>query len=269
MMALGLFQSLQGQGGNAEMSTPEVNSERAEYLRYLSATALKIRSAADNQRASAEWSHLDPELLDAVVGSPRMWERGSTDPDYLRIRVGRTEVALTSQVKVKPVDSELDLEPVAKTSLQHMRAVQQSIPHCPKAIDLSGIGLISMYAEPELFAATTRAWICQLACWHTPTSASVVVASGQLETHWSWTKWLPHTESPDIDGAGPARYLATSLREAESMLTPLLNERSELVSATGSPTAEGPSKTQKHILIVVDDPRPRCRCSSESAHATG
>ena len=33
MMAIALFQSMQSYGGNSEMSTPEVNSERSEYLR--------------------------------------------------------------------------------------------------------------------------------------------------------------------------------------------------------------------------------------------
>ena len=142
MMAIALFQSMQAQGGNSEMSTPEVNSERAEYLRYLSGKTEEIRAAATAQRASAQWSHPDPDVLEAVLGSPRMWERGASDPDYLQIRVGRDEVKLASKIKVKPVDSELDLEPVAKTALQHMRAVQQSIPHCPKAIDFSGVGMI-------------------------------------------------------------------------------------------------------------------------------
>lgn len=177
MMALGLFQSVQAQGGTAEMTTEEVDSERAEYLRYLSATAAKIRAAAASQRESAEWSHPDPQRLEAVVSSPRMWERGSTDPDYLKVRVGRTDVALASQVKVKAVDSELDLEPVTKTALQHMRAVQQSIPHCPKAVDLAGVGQIDIYGDHELFTAAVRAWICQLVAWHTPTAAAVAVAS--------------------------------------------------------------------------------------------
>ena len=76
-----------------------------------------------------------------------MWERGASDPDYLHIRVGRDEVKLASKIKLKPVDSELDLEPVTKTALQHMRAVQQSIPHCPKAIDFAGLGMIAVYGD--------------------------------------------------------------------------------------------------------------------------
>lgn len=241
-------------GGNAEMSTPEVNSERAEYLRYLSLTSAKIREAAATQRANAEWSHPEPEVLAAHVGSPRMWERGSTDCDYLKIRVGLDDVQLASTVKVKPVDSELDLEPVTKTALQHMRAVQQSIPHCPKAIDLVGLGLIGVYGDHDLFAAAMRAWICQLVCWHTPKDTAVAVVSPHLESRWDWMKWLPHNESHDIDGAGPARYLGATLVGVEAMLGALLKDRAEIVDEKGNIDATSVSKAHKHVLLVVDDP---------------
>ena len=205
MMGIALFSSMQSQGGNAEMSTAEVNSERAEYLRYLSDKAEDIRAAADAQKASAEWSHPDPEVLEAVLDGPRMWERGASDPDYLHIRFGRDEVALASKIKVKPVDSELDLEPVTKTAVQNMRAVQQSIPHCPKAIDFSGVGMIGVYGDRGVFEAAARAWVGQLVCWHTPNDIALAVVSPHLESRWDWAKWMPHTESHDIDGAGPAR----------------------------------------------------------------
>jgi type VII secretion protein EccCa len=241
-------------GGDAEMSTSEVNSERAEYLRYLSATAARIRAAAATQLISAQWSHPEPGVLETHIGSPRMWERGSADPDYLQIRVGLDEVKLASTVKVKPVESELDLEPVAKTALQHMRAVQQSIPHCPKAVDLAGLGLIAVYGERGLFSAAMRAWICQLVCWHTPNDTAVAVVSGNLESGLGWTKWLPHTESQDIDGAGPARYLGGSLRDVDAMLAPLLQDRAKIVDEKGNVDASSVSKSHKHVLLVIDDP---------------
>ena len=254
MMGIALFSSMQNYGVNTEMSTPEVNSERAEYLRYLSGKAEEIRAAADAQKASAEWSHPDPDVLEAVLDGPRMWERGASDPDYLHIRVGRDEVRLAAKIKVKPVDSELDLEPVSKTALQHMRAVQQSIPHCPKAIDFAGVGMIGVYGDRTLFEAAVRAWVAQLVCWHTPNDTALAVVSPHLESRWDWAKWMPHTESHDIDGAGPARFLGTSLRDVEAMLDPMLKERAKLVDDKGTVDAAAVSKSNKHVVVVVDDP---------------
>ncbi|MBS4730603.1 type VII secretion protein EccCa [Mycobacterium sp. SM1] len=254
MMAIALFQSMQQQGGNAEMSTPEVNAERAEYLRYLSGKAEEIRDAANAQKASAQWSHPDPDVLEAVLGSPRMWERGATDSDYLHIRVGRDEVKLVNKIRVKPVDSELDLEPVTKTALQHLRAVQQSILHCPKTIDFAALSTIAVYGERALFAAATRSWIAQLVCWHTPNDTALAVVSPHLESQWNWAKWLPHTEGHDVDGAGPARFLGASLRDIEAMLEPLLKERAKIIDETGAVDAAAVTKSHKHVVLVVDDP---------------
>lgn len=253
MMAIGLFQSVQQQGGNAEMSTPEVNSERSEYLRYLSGKAEEIRAAAGTQKAIAEWSHPNPEVLEAVLGSPRMWERGASDPDYLHVRVGRDEVKLSAKIRVKAADSELDMEPVTKTALQHLRAVQQSIPHCPKAIDLAGVGMITVYGQRDLFEAAVRAWVAQLVCWHSPNDTAVAVACPDLETSWGWAKWLPHTEGDEIDGAGPQRFLAVSLHEVDSVLEALLKQRDRIVDDKGMVTAEA-TKSHRHVVLVVDDP---------------
>ena len=254
MMGIALFSSMQNYGVNTEMSTPEVNSERAEYLRYLSGKTEEIRAAADAQKASAEWSHPDPDVLEAVLDGPRMWERGASDPDYLHIRVGRDEVRLAAKIKAKPVDSELDLEPVSKTALQHMRAVQQSIPHCPKAIDFAGVGMIGVYGDRTLFEAAVRAWVAQLVCWHTPNDTALAVVSPHLESRWDWAKWMPHTESHDIDGAGPARFLGTSLRDVEAMLDPMLKERAKLVDDKGAVDAAAVSKSNKHVVVVIDAP---------------
>lgn len=255
MMLVGLVQSVQVQGGNAEMSTAEVDSDRAEYLRYLSGMGEKIRQDGASQLALAQWSHPDPDLLDAVTTSPRLWERGASDDDYLKVRVGRDLVKRLSSIKVKPVESELDLEPVERTSLDHLRTVQQSIPHCPKSIDVHGLGLITIYGDRDLFAGAMRAWLAQLTAFHNPTNVAVAVVSPRLESRWGWTKWLPHAESvDDIDGAGPARFLGTSIREVEEALKPLLKVRDRVSDDKGIVDAAKVTKSHRQVVVIVDDP---------------
>lgn len=254
MMLVALFQSVQSGGSHNEMTTPEVDSERAEFMRYLSGKGEEIRTAAEAQKAAALWSHPEPAVLEAVIGSPRMWERATGDSDYLHVRLGCDDVKLNAKIKVKPVDSELDLEPVTKTALQHLRAVQQFIPHCPKAVDLSTLGVIRVFGDRAQFSATVRAWMAQLVCFHTPNDVAVAVVSTHLEKMWGWAKWLPHTESPDIDGAGPARYLGTSLRDIDAMLEPILSPRAKIVDDKGKADAAAVTKSHKHVVLVVDDP---------------
>jgi hypothetical protein len=104
MMGIALFSSMQSQGANTEMSTPEVNSERAEYLRYLSGKTEEIVHVRRlTPRRPAPNGHT-PTLMcsKAVLDGPRMWERGASDPDYPHIRQARDEVTLASKIKVKP-----------------------------------------------------------------------------------------------------------------------------------------------------------------------
>lgn len=246
-------------GGPAQMSTDEVDSERSEYLRYLSESRVTIGEAAAAQLANAEWSHPDPRELDAFVGSRRMWERSPGDPDYLKIRIGRDEVKIACTVGVKSHEAQLDLEPVAKVALEHLRQVQQSIPHCPKAVDLAQFGRIAVYGDHDLFTAAVRAWVCQFVCWHSPVDTVLAVAAPRdLEERWGWTKWPPHIESGEIDGVGPARYLSRSVRDLHTKLTTLLADRESLITVTGGRevvTGEAThAKDRKHLLVVVDDP---------------
>ena len=91
-------------------------------------------------------------------------------------------------------------------------------------------------------------------CWHTPNDTAVAVVSPHLESRWSWTKWLPHTESQDIDGAGPARYLGASLRDVETMLEPLLKERAKLVDERGAVDVSAVSKA--HSMLCSSSTTP-------------
>ncbi|TMS50687.1 type VII secretion protein EccCa [Mycobacterium sp. DBP42] len=245
-------------GGPAQMSTNEVDSERGEYLRYLSESRVTIGESAASQLANAEWSHPDPGELDAYVGSRRMWERGAADKDYLKIRIGRDEVRLISTVGVKSHESQLDLEPVAKTALEHLRQVQQSIPHCPKAVDLAQFGRIAVYGDRDLFEGAVRAWVSQYVTWHPPVNTVLAVASPRLEELWGWTKWLQHTESNKVDGIGPARYLSRSLRDLHAKLDTVLAGRESLLTVSGGRevvTGEATKSTnRKHLLVIVDDP---------------
>lgn len=245
-------------GGPAQMSTNEVDSERGEYLRYLSESRVMIGDSAASQLANAEWSHPDPGELDAYLGSRRMWERGAADKDYLKIRIGRDEVKLISTVGVKSHEAQLDLEPVAKTALEHLRQVQQSIPHCPKAVDLAQFGRIAVYGDRDLFEGAVRAWVGQYVTWHSPANTVLAVASPRLEERWGWAKWLQHTESNKVDGVGPARYLCSSLRDLHTMLDSVLAGRESLLAVSGGrEIVKGESTkstTRKHLLVVVDDP---------------
>jgi DNA segregation ATPase FtsK/SpoIIIE, S-DNA-T family len=88
--------------------------------------------------------------------------------------------------------------------------------------------------DDEEVRGALRAWIAQAVTWHDPTVLGIAFGGPDLESDWSWLKWLPHVDIPgQVDGVGPARYLTADAGELRELLT-----------ANGS---------AKHWLVVLDD----------------
>jgi type VII secretion protein EccCa/type VII secretion protein EccCb len=234
--------------GSQDLSTPAVNAERADYLRYLSRIRDKVRKRADGRRNALLWSNPDPADLALAAGTRRQWERSPNDKrDYLHVRVGRHTVPAGKINISGDRPSELDLEPVCYTALDGLRDYHQSVRNCPLLVDLSEIARITLYrTDPHLARRAVSAWLAELVTWHSPDDVAVAVVCPELEQHWGWLKWLAHVDTDDqIDGAGAARYLTSSTAECARLLGPLLADR--------NPDADG-AALNKHVAIVVDDP---------------
>ena len=235
-------------GNDNKARTEEVDAERADYLRYLSVVRDNIRTQAAQQRAAAEWSHPEPTALASVPGSRRQWERDPHDPDFLVLRAGRHQVPLTTALRVNDTADEIDLEPVSHSALRSLLDTHRIVRDVPTGIDLTKVSRITVLGEEDDARAAMRAWIAQAVTWHDPTVLGVALVARDLESpDWSWLKWLPHTDVPgELDGVGPARFLATNPDELVLLLGPAFVDRPAF---TGEP-----ADALRHLLIVVDDP---------------
>nr|WP_313777121.1 type VII secretion protein EccCa [Mycobacterium sp.] len=235
-------------GSDNKLRTEEVDAERADYLRYLSVVRDNVRAQAADQRAALEWSHPEPDLLAAVPGTRRQWERDPRDSDFLVVRTGLTDVPLNTALRVKDAADEIDLEPVAHTTLRGLLDVHRTVRDAPTGIDLGKVSRITVLGEADEVRDALRAWVAQAVTWHDPAVLGVALATPDLESpDWAWLKWLPHTDVPGrSDGVGPARYLATTADGLHGLLAPALDERDAF---SGSALASG-----KHLLVLLDDP---------------
>lgn len=234
-------------GTDNKLRTEEVDAERADYLRYLSVVRDNVRAHAAEQRAALEWSHPDPELLANIPGTRRQWERDPHDADFLVLRAGLHDVPLNTTLRVKDTAEEIDLEPVSHTTLRGLLDVQRTVRAAPTGIDVGKMARITVCGDADDVRGVVRAWLAQAATWHDPAVLGIALAAPDVEgDDWSWLKWLPHTDIPgEIDGVGPARYLATNTAELGRLLAPALDGR----PAFGADTAP-----VRHLLVVLDDP---------------
>jgi len=181
-------------------------------------------------------------------GTRRQWERDPRDPDFLVLRAGLHDQALDATLRVKDTADEIDLEPVSHSTLRGLLDTQRTVHDAPAGIDLTRVSRVTVTGDDDEVAGAMRAWIAQAMTWHDPSVLGIAFAGADLEeTGWSWLKWLPHVDVPgQVDGVGPARYLATEPSALRRLLAPALAGRDPF---TGSGAVDA-----KHLLIVLDDP---------------
>jgi DNA segregation ATPase FtsK/SpoIIIE-like protein len=139
----------------------------------------------------------------------RQWERDPHDPDFLVVRTGLADVPLNTALRVKDAADEIDLEPVAHTTLAVCWTCTATVRDAPTGIDLGKVSRITVLGEPDEVRDALRAWVAQAVTWHDPALLGVALAAPDLEApDWSWLNGCRNTDVPGrVDGVGPARYL--------------------------------------------------------------
>lgn len=233
--------------GRGRQPTAEIDSDRADYLGYLTVLRHRVTESAAAQRDSMLWCHPPPDTLWALAGGPRMWERRPADPDFADVRIGlgdRPRAARLVAPESGPADRS---DPVTATALRRFLAAHSTVPDVPITIALPALRAVTFTGDPQHIRAVLRAMICQLAVLHAPHLLLIVAAVGEDGwAHWDWLKWLPHNRHPDTaDAVGPARMVYPSLAETDNALAGMLADRPLRQPASGS--AQAPQ-----IVVVVD-----------------
>ncbi|HMT51106.1 MAG TPA: type VII secretion protein EccC, partial [Dietzia sp.] len=203
MMAVSAVGVLAGtlSGGNTTAETDEL---RKDYLRYLGQTRDAVRETAAAQRARALWRHPDPVELPSLIGTPRMWERGRDDPEYLTVRVGPGRQSLATRLSVPDTGPVDDLEPVSVVSMKRFVRVHSVVDDLPVALELRAFPAISLDGDVDVVRSAVRAMLSGLVVSHGPDHVRLAVAAseGHARQAWEWLKWLPHHQHPTYTDGG-------------------------------------------------------------------
>lgn len=217
----------------ADRRRGEINTERTEYLGYLSGLRAVAVSNAAAQHDSLTWRHPDPDALWTLVGGCRMWERRTSAADFCHVRIGIGTRPLAGRLVAPVIESAHRLDPVTLGAMRRFVATHAMVPDVPIAIELCGVVTV-VGAKPRA-RDLVRAMMCQLAVMHSPTSvliAAVVTDSSRSE--WDWLKWLPHNRHPHAhDDLGPVRMVYSSLATAKEALAGLAADQHVVVVDDG------------------------------------
>ncbi|MCZ4078133.1 type VII secretion protein EccCa [Rhodococcus sp. H36-A4] len=248
MMLVSMLGMVAGGGRGGGAKTAESNEDRKDYLRYLDQLRRDVAATAASQREALEWSHPDPQILWSYAGTPRMWERRISDPDFCHVRIGRGDQRLATRLVPPETGPVEELEPVSAVSLRRFVRAHSVVGGLPTAVSLRGFAAISVSGDRDSSRAMVRSMVAALCMFHDPDQLRLAVVCGpDTVAFWDWTKWLPHTQH-DVarDGVGTARMIYGSFLELESSLGEHLSRRNRFARG-GSPSAGVPQ-----LVIIVD-----------------
>ena len=235
--------------GAGQPKKVEMMAARRQYLRHLAVLRRKVRETTDRQREGLHYRHPDPTTLWSAVDSFRLWERRPGDGDFGVVRVGIGPQTLATPL-VPPVTPPTgDLEPLTAGALRRFLDTYSIIPDLPVSVSVRGFARLHVRGPEEATRALVRAMLAQLTVFHAPDDLVVAACvAPERRAGWEYLKWLPHALHPTrVDALGPARLVAGSARELETLLDDVLANRPRFTPGGSGPPAEGPQ-----VVVVVD-----------------
>ncbi|MEV0056821.1 type VII secretion protein EccCa [Saccharopolyspora shandongensis] len=214
---------------NAGDRKRKLNSERRDYLRYISQLRRRARQTSDEQRVAVAWNNPDPTWLWSLASGPRLWERRGSHDDFARVRIGlgvqQAAMEFTPPA-TKPIE---DLEPLSAISLRRFSETYRTVTGIPISVGLRSFTSVEFEGDPDAAAGLVRAVIGQLVTFHAPDELRIAVLTApQNQADWDWVKWLPHTAHPTArDGAGPLRMLTCDHDELIELLGSEVTDRGD------------------------------------------
>ncbi|HEX8859994.1 MAG TPA: hypothetical protein VGC06_13070, partial [Actinomycetes bacterium] len=222
--------------------------ERARYLDHLDRVGAEVARAAEAQRAASRWLHPDLDsLLRLVEAGERVWERSTTDGDFLEVRVGVGEVPLAAPVRLDlGRDPLADHEPELLSRAEDLVERSSRLRELPLTVALRRAGVVAVHGPPGAARSLVRSMLLRAAVVQGPSDLAIVgLFPPDAAPVWEWLKWLPHAREAPAAGATPVPgcRIAVGSRRAAAVL-----ERAVGTRLDGGASGGG----EPHRLAVVD-----------------
>ncbi|WP_405400194.1 FtsK/SpoIIIE domain-containing protein [Streptomyces microflavus] len=226
--------------GNYVMSRRSGKESYATRLKKYEEARARIETEADEavvaERTARRSWFPDPAavLLTAVGPRRRLWERRTSDADFLELRVGTADQPSDVVLQDPTVD-------------EHRRQLPRVAFDVPVTVGLRGHRVLGIAGRGEAVRAVARWVVGQAAILHSPRDLQLYVLTGPGgERDWAWVRWLPHVRPrPGQDTVITVGTDTESAARRVSELTALITAR----------TAAGATTGQQDVLVVLDGAR--------------
>ena len=171
------------------------------------------REERDRRRSAAHCGGLS--LLVASTWHRRMWERASSDDDFLSVPVGLA--AIPSAIAAEDPDDALPEEQWGT----------------PVESNLLRTGSLGIVGPPDRARAVARGVVMNLVTTHSPAEVRLwILATDDTGDEWGFARWLPHV----FEGADACRIAVTETDRAQltKSIKQLLDTRAEVATERGA-----------------------------------
>jgi S-DNA-T family DNA segregation ATPase FtsK/SpoIIIE len=185
----------------------------------------------------------DPALALLIASGPRarLWERRTTDPDYLSVRLG-----------VGDLESEVTLED--PTAMEHRRTTREIAHDVPVTVSLRERGVLGIAGRDGLPCRLASWLVAQLGVLQSPRDTQFyVLTDSHGADDWDWLRWLPHAH-PQL-GQDTVVTIGTDAETCARRIA----ELSQLLAARQQAVTEARGEVAFPDVIVVFDGARRLR----------
>lgn len=225
----------------------KTNTQRREYLAYLSELRNDVRRGSADQRAFTNWNLPSPQALPMIVQQrERLWERDGSDPTTYMARFGTAPQPLILDLREPELSPLSTADPVCLSAVSRFVNTFETVEDLPTGISVSDYARVEIGGTPAAARALARTCITSLAALVGPELLRIaVVADDEAMPEWEWAKWLPHIRSHRQDAIGPMRMMGGEVGEITDLLPEGLFGR-----APFRPRVDGVALPQ--LLLVLD-----------------
>ncbi len=186
------------------------------YEEYLHQKCAEIEAAYNRQLQGANGAHPETQYCCDIVSNQmrRLWERSTTDNDFLDVRVGRGNVPLEANVVFPRMGIGEAINPLlAAVQTEFLRF--QTVKDVAVALPIKNSRLLGIIGARKVAERAMRNAMVQLAAHHSYVDVNIIIIAGERDYgQWSWIRWLPHV----WDAERRFRYLSSTPKQAHALI---------------------------------------------------
>ena len=222
---------------------------RVTYDRYLLRKRKEIYEAYNREEEAYRYNYPSLRNIERMVTecSPRLYERTSTDDDFLKVSLGHVKTAPKLNVEFKAdelKEKKDELVEKAEALCGEFSAIEK-----PVVVDLKKAHL-GLVGEKKVVHEQIKAIMTQLTFFQSYHDLEVVVIYNQkYDEDFQWMKWYPHLRLHAVNCVG----LINSERKRDQILGSMhqiLKERKNRVEESRKESMFLP-----HFLFIIDEPK--------------